>query len=106
MASSNDEYQTPFNSRYCSEEMKKLFSPRKRFSTWRQLWVWLAEAENELGLAGVTQEAIEQLKAHVIIQDEEFPVVAEEERKRRHDVSLDIVMTFERYGKAERILKQ
>ena len=82
----NDEYQTPFNSRYCSDEMKQLWSPRRRFSTWRQLWLWLAEAEKELGLGGVTDEAIQQLRDHVIIKDEEFAVIAEEEKKRRHDV--------------------
>ena len=82
----NDEYQTPFNSRYCSEEMKRLWSPRRRFSTWRQLWLWLAEAEKELGLEGITDEAIQQLQKHVTIQDDEFAVIAEEEKRRRHDV--------------------
>lgn len=82
---SNDVYQTPFNSRYASDEMKQLFSPRTRFSTWRQLWIWLAEAEKELGLE-ISDEAIEQMKANVTITDEEFSVAAQEEKKRRHDV--------------------
>lgn len=86
MSSHNDEYQTPLNSRYCSEEMKKLFSPRKRISTWRQLWLILAEAEKELGIAGITDEALSQMRENVIIQDEEFPIVAAEEKRRRHDV--------------------
>lgn len=86
MASSNDVYQTPFNSRYCSDEMKKLFSPRNRFSTWRQLWIWLAEAEQQLGLPGISDEALEQMREHQKIQDSEFAIAAEEEKRRRHDV--------------------
>ncbi|KAF2174409.1 putative adenylosuccinate lyase Ade13 [Zopfia rhizophila CBS 207.26] len=81
----NDTYQDPLNSRYSSNEMKYLFSPRNRFSTWRQLWIFLAESEKELGL-DISNEAIEQMKAHQIIQDEEFELAAEEEKKRRHDV--------------------
>lgn len=83
--SANDTYQDPLNSRYSSVEMKYLFSPRNRFSTWRQLWVWLAESEKELGLP-ITDEAIEQMKQSRIIQDDEFKIAAEEEKKRRHDV--------------------
>lgn len=83
--STHDVYQTPLNSRYASKEMVELFSPRTRFSTWRQLWIWLAEAEKELGL-DISDEAIQQMKAHQVIQDEEFAIAAEEERRRRHDV--------------------
>ncbi|KAF2786361.1 putative adenylosuccinate lyase Ade13 [Melanomma pulvis-pyrius CBS 109.77] len=83
--SANDTYQDPLNSRYSSKEMKYLFSPRNRFSTWRQLWVWLAEAEKELGL-DISDEAIQQMQNHTTIKDEEFAVAAEEEKKRRHDV--------------------
>ena len=86
MATLNDVYQTPFNSRYCSIEMKMLFSPRNRFYTWRRLWIWLAEGEKELGLEGITDEAILQMREHVNITDEEFAIAAEEERRRRHDV--------------------
>ncbi|KAF2764319.1 Adenylosuccinate lyase [Teratosphaeria nubilosa] len=80
-----DTYQNPLNSRYCSAEMKYIFSPRNRFTTWRELWVWLAESERELGL-DISEEAIEQLKDHMKIQDYEFETAAAEEKRRRHDV--------------------
>ncbi|KAL5328289.1 hypothetical protein ACEPPN_001787 [Leptodophora sp. 'Broadleaf-Isolate-01'] len=83
--SGNDTYQTPLASRYASSEMKTLFSARTRSSTWRQLWVWLAEAERELGLP-ISEEAITQMKANLKFTDEDFVVAAEEEKKRRHDV--------------------
>ncbi|KAF2716393.1 Adenylosuccinate lyase [Polychaeton citri CBS 116435] len=66
--------------------MQYIFSPRNRFSTWRQLWVWLAEAEAELGIEGITPQALEQLREHVVIEDEEFGAAAVEEKRRRHDV--------------------
>ena len=84
--SSYDEYQTPFNSRYCSDAMKQLFSPRRRFSTWRQLWVWLAEGERELGLTQMTDEAISQMKEPMVIEHQEFRAIEMEEKKRRHYV--------------------
>ena len=80
-----DVYQSPLNTRYCSNEMKYLFSARKRFSTWRNLWTWLAEAERELGV-DISAEALDQMRAHQTITDEELAEVAIEERKRRHDV--------------------
>ncbi|KAF2754198.1 adenylosuccinate lyase [Pseudovirgaria hyperparasitica] len=85
MVSEHDVYQSPLNTRYCSDEMKYLFSARKRFSTWRQLWTWLAEAEKELG-CDISDEAIDQLRSSQQITDEEFKDVAVEERRRRHDV--------------------
>ncbi|OTB09613.1 hypothetical protein M426DRAFT_316161 [Hypoxylon sp. CI-4A] len=81
-----DYYKTPLDSRYASEEMKKLFSQRNRHGTWRQLWVWLAEAEKELGLETITDEALEQMRSHLTVTDEDFKVAIEEERRRRHDV--------------------
>ena len=87
--------------------MKYVFSPRKRFTTWRHLWLWLAQSEKgmlffnptndhhhlissmliyiELGLP-ISDEAISQLQEHVVIQDDEFHVAAVEEKRRRHDV--------------------
>lgn len=62
--------------------MKQLFSPKERVTTWRRCWIWLIEAQKELGLP-VSDEAIKQMKDHEIVQDEEFPVAAEEEARRR-----------------------
>lgn len=65
--------------------MKTIFSNRNRSGTWRQLWVWLAEGEKELGLE-ISEEAIAQMKANLYMTDDDFKVAAEEEKKRRHDV--------------------
>lgn len=65
--------------------MKYLFSPRNRFTTWRELWVYLAESERELGL-DISETAISQLKEHTRIEDSEFEIAAIEEKRRRHDV--------------------
>lgn len=76
-------YESPFNLRYSSKEMLYLFSPDKRFSTWRRLWVALAEAEHELGLP-VTREQVDELAAH--IDDIDYVAVAQKEKEIRHDV--------------------
>ena len=101
--SANDTYQDPLNSRYSSQEMKYLFSPRNRFSTWRKLWIWLAESEKELGL-DISDEAIAQMKEHQIIQDEEFKIAAEEEKKRRHDVMAHVFAYGEKAPAARGII--
>jgi adenylosuccinate lyase len=86
-SSSNfDTYQTSLTGRYCSPEMSKLFSQRSRHSTWRQLWLYLAESEHELGIKTVTTEALEQMRAHLQLTDADFEVARVEEKKRRHDV--------------------
>ena len=61
---SKNVYESPLNSRYSSDEMKYIFSPDKKFKTWRKLWVALAESEMELGL-NVTQEQVDELKEHM-----------------------------------------
>ena len=76
-------YESPLSSRYASDEMLYLFSPDKKFATWRRLWVALARAEMELGLP-VTKEQVEELEAH--IDDINYEVAAKEEKKLRHDV--------------------
>lgn len=78
-------YQTPLSSRYASKEMSYLFSPAKRFSTWRELWLNLAIAEKELGLP-IPDEAIEEMKKNLQLTPEQFEIAAAEEKKRRHDV--------------------
>ncbi|KAK9481328.1 L-Aspartase-like protein [Lipomyces japonicus] len=81
-----DSYSSPLSSRYASKEMSALFSPRTRYSTWRKLWLNLAIAEKQLGLPAITDEAIEQLRAHVEITDDEIDAASAQEKIVRHDV--------------------
>lgn len=79
----NDKYQSPLSERYASREMQYIFSPDKKFRTWRKLWIALAETEKELGLS-ITQEQIDELKAHQ--DDINYDVAKEREALVRHDV--------------------
>lgn len=81
--SDHNQYQNPLITRYASPEMSEVFSAQRKFSTWRRLWVALAEAEAELGL-DISAEQIAQLKAHV--DDIDFEVAAKHEKNLRHDV--------------------
>lgn len=79
----NDRYQSPLSERYASKEMQYIFSPEKKFRTWRKLWIALAETEKELGLP-ITDEQIEELKAHA--EDINFEEAKAREKLVRHDV--------------------
>ena len=59
-----ESYQTPLNTRYSSKEMQFNFSDRKKFSTWRQLWLWLAESEAELGLE-ITSDQLAEMRENI-----------------------------------------
>ncbi|OGG56919.1 MAG: adenylosuccinate lyase [Candidatus Handelsmanbacteria bacterium RIFCSPLOWO2_12_FULL_64_10] len=83
MSSERDTYQNPLTRRYASREMSACFSDRKKFTTWRRLWVALAEAEQELGLR-VTDEQIAELRRFQ--DDVNFDVADARERQIRHDV--------------------
>jgi adenylosuccinate lyase len=85
-SSAFDTYQTSLTGRYCSAEMSQLFSQRSRHSTWRKLWLYLAESEGELGIETITPEALEQMRGHIEVSDADFEVARVEEKKRRHDV--------------------
>lgn len=76
-------YESPFTQRYASDEMSRIFSPDVKYSTWRKLWVALAESEKELGLA-ISEEQIAELKAH--IDDIDYEAVRIKEKEIRHDV--------------------
>lgn len=78
-----DRYQSPLSERYASKEMQYIFSPDRKFKTWRKLWVALAEVEKELGLP-ITEEQIEELKAHQ--EDINYDVAIQREKEVRHDV--------------------
>ncbi|MCI9215821.1 adenylosuccinate lyase [Lachnospiraceae bacterium 42-17] len=79
----NDRYVSPLSERYAGKEMQYIFSPDKKFRTWRRLWIALAETEKELGLP-ITEEQIEELKMHA--DDINYDVAKEREKQVRHDV--------------------
>jgi adenylosuccinate lyase len=88
-------YDNPLVTRYASREMAELWGPQRKFSTWRRLWVALAEAEHELGLRAddgitprITTAQLAELRAHV--DDIDFARAAEHERRLRHDVMAHI----------------
>ena len=79
----NTRYQSPLSSRYASDEMQRLFSAQFKFSTWRRLWLMLAESEKELGL-NITDEQLDEMRAH--LDDIDFEAAAKHEQRLRHDV--------------------
>ena len=86
---STDRYVSPLSERYASKEMQYIFSPDMKFTTWRKLWIALAETEMELGLSQngkpvITSEQVEELKAHV--SDINYDVAKAREKEVRHDV--------------------
>jgi adenylosuccinate lyase len=85
---SMNEYRNPLLERYASDQMSFLFSPQFKFSTWRRLWVTLAECEKKLGLQ-ITDEQIAEMKAH--IDDIDYDLARSFESKTRHDVMAHIL---------------
>ena len=81
-------YETPLNSRYASPEMQEIFSPDRKFTTWRKLWVALAESEMEMGLP-VTRAQVDELKAH--IYDIDYEAARRHEERTRHDVMAHVL---------------
>jgi adenylosuccinate lyase len=79
----HDEYVSPFSTRYAGAAMRELFGERRRIETWRRLWVWLAESQQELGLA-VTDAQLAALRGAVA--DIDFAAAAKYEERTRHDV--------------------
>ncbi|NLB38532.1 MAG: adenylosuccinate lyase [Clostridiales bacterium] len=76
-------YRSPFQARYASLPMQRLFSEQHKFETWRRLWVILAESQQSLGLP-ITDEQLNELRAH--IADIDFEVARAHEQRLRHDV--------------------
>ena len=105
---STDKYTSPLSERYASKEMQYIFSPDKKFKTWRKLWIALAEAENELGLKNeqggpaVTTEQNEELKAHA--EDINYDVAKEREKLVRHDVMSHVYAYGQQCPKAAGII--
>lgn len=83
--------------------MLSLFSARTRASTWRKLWLYLAESQSELGLP-IPAEALEQMRANLTMTDEDFKVAAVEEKRRRHDVMAHVYAFGQKCPAAEGII--
>jgi adenylosuccinate lyase len=83
-----DDYESPFNSRYASLEMRQIFSNNNKYKTWRKMWIALAKAEKELGL-DISDEQIEEL---IKEQDKiDYAQIEEIERKVKHDVMAHVL---------------
>ncbi len=97
----NDTYESPFNSRYSSIEMRQLFSADRKFRTWRRLWIALAEAEMELGL-DISCEQIDELKKFA--NDINYDTAKEKEKECRHDVMAHVYAYGEQCRSARGII--
>jgi adenylosuccinate lyase len=82
-ADKNRTYENPLIERYASPDMSYIFSPHFKFTTWRRLWIALAESEQKLGLT-ITDGQISEMKQHV--EDIDYALAAQLETKMRHDV--------------------
>ncbi|MCI7106906.1 MAG: adenylosuccinate lyase [Agathobacter sp.] len=104
---STDRYTSPLSERYASKEMQYIFSQDMKFTTWRKLWIALAETEMELGLSEngkpvITQEQIDEMKAHV--DDINYDVAVEREKLVRHDVMSHVYAYGQQCPKAAGII--
>ena len=104
---STDRYTSPLSERYASKEMQYIFSQDMKFTTWRKLWIAWAETEMELGLSEngkpvITQEQIDELKAHV--SDINYDVAVEREKLVRHDVMSHVYAYGQQCPKAAGII--
>ena len=102
-----DRYISPLSERYSSKEMQYIFSQDKKFTTWRKLWIALAETEKELGLEQdgkpvITDEMIEEMKAHV--SDINYDVARQREKQVRHDVMSHVYAYGQQCPKAAGII--
>jgi adenylosuccinate lyase len=99
--SKNDIYSNPLLERYASKEMSHVFSPDFKFSTWRKLWVALAECESELGLP-ITREQVNEMKEH--LTDIDYGAARNYEATTRHDVMAHILAYGDRCPAAKPII--
>ncbi len=79
------EYRNPLVDRYASRDMAAIFSERRKFETWRRIWLALAEAQAALGLP-ITEAQLAEMRARLVLTEADFEAAEQEERRRRHDV--------------------
>ena len=98
-----DGFDHPLTGRYASEEMQRLFSTGHRYTTWRRMWLALAEAERELGLE-IPAEAVEQMRANLEMTEDDLERVKTYEKRTRHDVMAHLEAFADRAPAAKPIL--
>lgn len=96
-----DRYESPLCERYASARMQYIFSPDFKFTSWRKMWLYLAEAEKELGL-DITDEQLDEIRAHV--NDVDYDAAAAYEKRLRHDVMAHLRAFADQCPKAGPIL--
>ncbi|MCL2226713.1 MAG: adenylosuccinate lyase [Oscillospiraceae bacterium] len=96
-----DRYENPLCKRYASREMQRIFSDDTKFSTWRKLWIALAESQRELGLE-ISEKQIAEMKSHV--SDINYESAAKHEAETRHDVMAHILAYGEQCPSAKPII--
>ena len=101
MSPLHEVYENPLITRYAGREMSALFSDQFKFTTWRRLWIALAEVQAELGLA-ISDDQLEELRAHR--EDIDFELQAAKERELRHDVMAAVLVYGERCPAARGII--
>ncbi len=94
----NDVYESPLGKRYASRAMQEIFSSDTKFTTWRKLWIALAEAEKELGIH-ITEEQLDEMRSNV--SNINYDVAAAHEKRVRHDVMAHVLAYGEQCPKAE-----
>ncbi|NOY75305.1 MAG: adenylosuccinate lyase [Kiritimatiellaeota bacterium] len=97
----NETYQNPLTTRYAGKAMQRNWSPQKKHSTWRRLWLALAESERELGL-DISEEQLEEMRSH--LDDIDFSAAARIEAELRHDVMSHVHLFAELCPKAKPII--
>ena len=97
----SSKYESPFNTRYASDEMQNLFSNDTKFKTWRKLWIALAEGQKELGL-NITEEQIHEMKEYA--DNINYDLAKQKEKEFRHDVMAHIHAYGDQCTKARPII--
>jgi adenylosuccinate lyase len=103
MTNPHDTYTSPLAARNASPEMCKIWSPRHKFTTWRKIWLAVAEAQQACGL-DITDEQLDEMRAHLEVTDEDMEAAAKYERELRHDVMAHVHAFGDRCPKARGII--
>ncbi len=103
MTNPHDTYTSPLAARNASPEMCKIWSPRHKFTTWRKIWLAVAEAQQACGL-DISDEQLDEMRSTLEVTDEDMELAAKYERELRHDVMAHVHAWGDRCPKARPII--